>query len=145
MSLAIVTGRGPLLLTDIEGREPYIKDEHVVHIAQRDAAETHQYGSQDIRDTAITCFDMSYIENQGIESTTANVVTHMRSLPVDGFWIHFDTDALYDAINPAVEYRLPGGLQFEEAAYLVSRILATHTIDGMSVSIFNPGWMPMGK
>jgi arginase len=126
------------MLTNINGMRPYVKDAHVIHVAQRDWEETKDHGSQELRDTAVTCFDMEHIENHGIESTTANVVTHMRSLPVDGFWIHFDTDVLADDINPAVEYHLPGGLQFKQAEYLVNHLLGSHNIIGMSVTIFNP-------
>ena len=36
MDLAIITGRGPELLTNINDLGPYVKDEHVIHIGQRD-------------------------------------------------------------------------------------------------------------
>ena len=39
MDLALVTGRGPERLTNINGVGPYIKDEHVVHLGQRDREE----------------------------------------------------------------------------------------------------------
>jgi len=138
MDLAIVTGRGPELLTNINNRTPYVKDEHVVHIGQRDWEETQKYGSQDIRDTAITCFDLAFIRENGIQKTTAEILDHVKELPVDGYWIHFDTDVLDDEINPAVDYRLPGGLQFEEAEYCIGNLLKTGRIAGISVTIFNP-------
>ncbi len=46
MELAFVTGRGPKLLTDLEGRGPLVRDEDVVALAFRDAAEQARYGSQ---------------------------------------------------------------------------------------------------
>ena len=57
MELAFVTGRGPKLLTDLEGREPLVRDEDVVALGVRDAAEQARYGSQPLAPgiTAIIC------------------------------------------------------------------------------------------
>lgn len=46
MELALVTGRGPRLLTDLEGRGPLVRDEDVVAFGFRDAAESAQAGMQ---------------------------------------------------------------------------------------------------
>jgi arginase len=138
MDLAIVTGRGPEILTNIHGLKPYVKDENVVHIGQRDGEETRQYGSQDIKETKITCFDLQQIRQHGIEIITDAVLRHITSLDLKKFWIHFDTDVLDDAINPAVDYRLPGGLSFAEAEYLLHNFLLTGRMAGMSITIFNP-------
>jgi arginase len=45
---------------------------------------------------------------------------------------------LSDELNPAVDYRIPGGLEFEEAGQLIKSLLSTGRIAGMSVTIFNP-------
>ena len=145
MDLAIVTGRGPELLTNINGLNPYVRDELVVHIGQRDWEETQYYESQDIRETTIACFDLAYIEQKGIVATTTEVIQHINGLQTDGFWIHFDTDVLSDDLNPAVDYRIPGGLQYEQTAYLISHLLSTGKIAGMSVTIYNPALDPNGK
>ena len=138
MDLAIVTGRGPGLLTNINNLQPYVKDENVVHIGQRDWEETKKYGSQDVRDTAIKCFSLADIEKKNIDIITAAVLNHIDHLVTGGFWIHFDTDVLSDAINPAVDFRLPGGLQFDQVEYLVGNLLSTGRMAGISITIFNP-------
>lgn len=138
MDLAIITGRGPEILANIQHLRPYVLDEHVVHVGQRDWEETKKFGSQDIRDTIIKCFDLADIGERGIKKVTADVLQYIEQLEVDGFWIHFDTDVLSDDINPAVDYRLPGGLQFEQAEYLIKQLLLTGRMAGMSVTIFNP-------
>lgn len=137
MDLAIVTGRGPEILTNIDGLKPYVRDEHVIHIAQRDWEETKKFGSQDIRETNIKCFSLEEIKKDGAEKTTYEILNHMATLKTDGYWIHFDTDVLNDAINHAVDYRIPGGLQFEEAEYFVSNFLQKVNITGMSITIYN--------
>jgi arginase len=62
----------------------------------------------------------------------------MNEIHVDGFWIHFDADVLSDEENPAVDYRIPGGLQFDEYEIFLTTLIGTNKIIGMSVSIFNP-------
>lgn len=138
MDLAIVTGRGPDILTNINGLRPYVKDEHVVHIGQRDEEETERYGSQDIRKTAVKCFSLAEIRRSNMDEISTAVLQYIQPLKPDGYWIHFDTDVLSDKINPTVDYRLPGGLLFEEVSIMISRLLATNSMAGMSVTVFNP-------
>jgi len=138
MDLAIITGRGPELLTNMKNVQPYVKDENVIHIGQRDWEETKKYGSQDIRETTIKCFNLAEIEKKGVNVTITKVLHHIDHLEVEGFWIHFDTDVLSDKINPAVDYRLPGGLLFEQVEPLIKSLLLTGRMSGISVTIFNP-------
>jgi arginase len=140
MDLAIVTGRGPELLTNIYNLKPYVKDKHVIHIGQRDEAETQAYGSQDIRDTGIKCVNLAAIEKKGIDTIVTEVAEQVEQLAVDGYWIHFDTDVLSDAVNPAVDYRLHGGLLPEQVIRLMRSLLATGRMTGLSVTIYNP-WL----
>lgn len=137
MDLAIVTGRGPEILTNIDGLKPYVRDEHVIHIAQRDWEETKKFDSQDIRETNIKCFLLEAIENNGVQKTTTEILDHISTLDTIGYWIHFDTDVLNDSINPAVDYRIPGGLQLEEAEHFISNFCQKINIIGMSVTIYN--------
>ncbi|RZK57720.1 MAG: arginase family protein, partial [Pedobacter sp.] len=138
MGLAMVTGRGPEVLTNINNLKPYVRDENVIHIGQRDAEEAKSYGSQDIKTTSIKCFDLNKIRIDGLESISDEIIALTANVPVEGFWLHFDTDVISDDENPAVDYRLPGGLTFEETSKLLTRLLLTDKIVGMSVTIFNP-------
>lgn len=138
MDLAIITGRGPKEWTNINNLQPYIKDENVIHIGQRDWKETKKYGSRDIRKTAVKCFSLNDIKKAGIQLAMTNILQHVNDSDAEGFWIHFDTDVLSDKINPAVDYRLPGGLSFKHVENLIHNLLSEGRIIGMSVTIFNP-------
>lgn len=138
MDLAIITGRGPDILTNIGDLKPYVKDANVIHIGQRDWEETKKFGSRDIRETNIKCINLADIESKGIHSAIAEALQYIDQLKTEGFWIHFDTDVLADEINPAVEYHLPGGLTFEQSEQLIRSFLLTGKIAGISVTIFNP-------
>jgi arginase len=58
MELALATGRGPAVVTDLEGRRPR-RDEDVVAIGRRDAEVAEAHGSQRIEDTAIRVIDFA--------------------------------------------------------------------------------------
>lgn len=138
MDLAITTGRGPEILTNIKNLQPYVKDENVIHIGQRDWEETKKYGAMDIRETAIKCYSHAYFKKTGINTTIAEVLKDINESEVEEFWIHFDTDVLSDDVNPAVDYRLPDGFIFKEIENLLRNLLSTLKISGISITIFNP-------
>jgi arginase len=138
MDLAIITGRGPDLLNDVHIKTPYVKDDYVFHIGQRDMEEAEKFGSQDIRSTGIHCFDASFVEAQGTDTMLGLIEDLCEKTPTDGYWIHFDTDVLSDAINPAVEYHLPDGLNMEMCEKILGSLLNRYRIVGMTITIFNP-------
>ncbi len=138
MDLAIVTGRGPEVLTNINNQWPYVKDEHVIHIGQRDEEEARTYGAQDICTTSINCIPLADIEQKGMEAAIVETLQVANSLNVDGFWLHYDTDVLSDDVNPAVDYRLPGGLQFEQMEALIRSVFLAKKLAGISITIYNP-------
>jgi arginase len=138
MDLAIATGRGPDIVANLEGRGALVRDADVVHIGRRDAEEAEQAGSQRIEDTDITVIDLAAVRDRGIERVTEDALARLRSRELDGFWIHLDCDVLDDAVMPAVDYRLPGGLRFEELETVLRLAVETGDAVGLEVTIFNP-------
>jgi arginase len=138
MDLAIITGRGPDLLSDKNKKTRYVEDGHIFHIGQRDIEETKKFRSQDIRSTGIHCFDASFIEAQGVDTMLGLIEDSCEKIFTDGFWIHFDTDVLSDAVNPAVDYRLPDGLTLEMCENILKNLLNRYQVVGMTITIFNP-------
>ena len=63
MELALSTGRGPEIITNLEGRCPLVRDEDVVAFGQRDAEDASVHGSQRIEDTAIRVVDLAEVPN----------------------------------------------------------------------------------
>ena len=113
MDLALATGRGPAVVTDLEGRCPLVRDEDVVVFGRRDFADAEAHGSQRIEDTAIAMTDLAAMRVAGVEAAAANSVARLSKPELDGFWIHLDADVLDDAVMPAVDYRMPEGLSWE--------------------------------
>lgn len=141
MDLAIVSGRGPDVLTNIDGLKPLVRDQDIILFGYRDREQAASFGSQDVRNTGIYSFDLTYVKEVGI--TTAALEAVKKLLQQDellGFWIHIDADVLDDSIMPAVDYRLNGGLSFCELSELLKIIVASgHTV-GMDITIFNPNF-----
>lgn len=139
MDLAIVSGRGPDILTNIDDLKPLVRDEDAVVFGYRDAEQSLSYGSQDIRETSMHVFDLSQIRGLKIETATSLAVARLMKDGLEGFWIHLDADVLDDRIMPAVDYRLPdGGLGFSELSKLLSILIASGHAVGMTITIFNP-------
>jgi arginase len=138
MDLAIVTGRGPDMLTNIDGLKPYVTTENVIHVGQRDAAEIEKFGSLDISDTSMHCFDLENIRAGGLANVLNSVLSLVSTATHKGYWLHFDTDVLSDDENPAVDYRLPGGISFGEAETMLRSLVSTGKVVGMTITIFNP-------
>jgi arginase len=138
MDLAIVSGRGPSVLTDIDGLRPLVRDDDIVAFGFRDAEESREYGSQDIRETAIHALELHEVRALGAAAAAEQAVGILRRNDVEGFWIHVDADVLDDAVMPAVEYHLAGGLSWDELSATLRVLMATGQAVGMNVGIFNP-------
>ena len=80
----------------------------------------------------------------GVDRATREALDHLRQ-GTDGIWIHLDADVLDDALMPAVDYRLPDGLAWEKAESMLTVALASGSIVGMDVTIFNPRLDPDGS
>jgi arginase len=141
MDLAIVSGRGPNVLTNIDGLKPLVRDEDVVVFGYRDVEEATSYGSQDVRDTNMHVFDLPSVRKLDTIATTASQAVDIlaNNELLDGFWIHLDADVLDDSIMSAVDYRLGGGgLSFYELSELLKILVASDRAVGMDITIFNP-------
>jgi len=138
MDLAIVSGRGPDMLTNIDGLKPLVRDEDIVVFGYRDAKQAEMYGSQDVMNTNMHVFDLSRVNELGIANASSLGIRKLLENRVDGFWIHLDADVLDDSIMPAVDYRLEGGLSFSELSDLLRILYSSGLAVGMSITIFNP-------
>ena len=140
MDLAIVSGRGPNILTNIDGLKPLVLDQDIVVFGYRDAEQSASYGSQDVRETNMHVFDLQFLRKTGtITAATSQALEKLVNAELDGFWIHLDADVLDDLIMPAVDYRLGGGgLSFSELTELLKTLVDSGRAVGMDITIFNP-------
>jgi arginase len=115
-----------------------VRDEDVVAFGRRDAEEAEEAGSQRIEDTAVVVIDLATVRDLGVERAVGDALERVVRPELDGFWIHVDCDVLDDAVMPAVDYRLPGGLSWDELEAVLAAAIATGRAVGLELTIFNP-------
>ena len=71
-----MSGRGPDILSNIEGLKPLVLDEDIVVFGYRDAEQSKSYGSNDIRNTNMRVLDLSDVRNLGIEKAASLAVSN---------------------------------------------------------------------
>jgi arginase len=109
-----------------------------VAFGRRDAEDAEAHGSQRIEDTAIRVVDLAEVRKRGAGDATRRAIEDLSRPEVVGFWIHLDADVLDDAVMPAVDYRMPGGLSWTELVTTLQVAIASGRAIGLNVTIFNP-------
>jgi arginase len=135
MDLAFATGRGPDLLTNLEGLRPLVRDEDVVAFGFRDKDEQRKFGSQPLPPQMLA-LDLSEVRRLGAKRAAERAVEHLAAL--DGFFIHLDADVVSDDLMPAVDYRIPDGLNWDELRTVLEVTLASGRAVGIEITIYNP-------
>ena len=132
--LALVTGRGGSVLTNLEGRSPLVQDVDVVALGFRPnddyAAEARQAGNRG--------FSAPDILEAGSAAIGQHAVGILDQQGVAGYWIHLDMDVLDAAIMPAVDSPEPDGLTYAALTQLLSPLLMSPLAIGMDITIFDP-------
>ncbi len=139
--LALVTGRGPEQLTNIDGLGPLVRDADVVALGEREDYPEWR----DIHGTEITVWDLQEVRALGAAEAGSRAVEKMEAGGVEGFWIHLDADVLDEDVMPAVDSRQPDGLSYAELVELLRAALSADLAVGMQVTIFDPELDPTGQ
>lgn len=137
MDLAFVTGYGPAMLTDLEGRRPLVRPEDAVAFGFRDHEDQARFGSQPLP-AALPAYDLGAVRRLGVEAAARAALGHVTRPELDGFFIHVDADCLDDRLMPAVDFRVPGGFSWDELSAVLRIILASGKAVGLEVAIYNP-------
>lgn len=144
MDLALVTGHGPAAVGDLEGRAPLVRAEDAVVVGFRDAEEQARNGSQPLPESLLA-LDLAAVRTAGSADAAERALARLTRPGAPGrFWVHVDADVLDDAVMPAVDYRLPGGLSPDELSAILGAALETGRVAGIEVTIYNPELDPDG-
>lgn len=145
MDLALATGHGPRLVTDLERRCPLIRTDDSVAFGFRDPWADPDYGQRALPDDLLA-LDLHRVRMLGVDHAVNVALSHL--LRPDGpqrFWLHLDADVLDDAIMPAVDYRMEGGMTRAELTALLRAAVSTRCMVGIEITIFNPALDPTGS
>ena len=83
-------------------------------------------------------FDLDRVRLLGIRETAEKAVAAILANNVRGFWIHCDADVLDDAVMPAVDFRMPGGLSGAELEEVIRVAMTSGRAAGLEVTVYNP-------
>lgn len=136
--LWIVTGHGPALIADLEGRGPLVAPEACVVYGHRDRAEQLEGGSQDVYREPMLVRNLAELRAAGMEDAANHAAAFLAAKGVDRIWLHLDADCLDDAVMPAVDWRIEGGLAPSEVVALARPLVQRGLIAGIDVTIYNP-------
>ena len=75
LDLAVATGRGPAVLTDLEGQKPLVRDEDVALVGYRVLGDNDHFGDEHIRSTAITVIDLAEVRAGGTGQAVSTAMT----------------------------------------------------------------------
>jgi arginase len=135
MDLAIITGNGPDKLVNIEGFKPYIEERNVCSAGNREYDDAYV---NPILGSSIQYSDLASLRKNGLTACIKKFLQTVEQNRLDGFWIHFDVDALNDEIMPAVDSRSPDGLTYEEMKGLLFPLLSHPKAKGLQITILDP-------
>lgn len=138
MTLGIAVGAAHPLLADIDGLSPYVRPAQAISFGYRDEAEIAASGGRTIDGSSVGSIGLARLRSEGFEAGLTGAIAAITKPEGSATWLHFDTDVVDDGLNPAVDYRLPGGLTWREVAAVLRAVRASGCLAGVSVSIFNP-------
>jgi arginase len=142
MDLALTTGLGPALLTEIGPSFPYIQTSDVVVFGYRLPAPNEK--SPYTPHSPMTAFSLEKMRTEGRDQAADAAITRLEGYGL-GFWIHVDLDVLSPDCMPAVDSPDPGGMTPTELTKLLKRGIRSRKCVGMELTIYDPERDPTGR
>lgn len=141
MDLAVVTGKGTDILTNLENRKPYIQSCNALTFGYRES-DPEQSIIEEATTEGITCFSAEQALREGSAQTAEVLNDYIHQREVDGFWLHLDADVLDETVMPCVDCSESHGLHWNELADVLKVLLKSPQIVGMNVAILDPDLDP---
>lgn len=136
--LAIVTGRGPKELANLNGLVPYVRDDDVIQLGEKDEASDPNYWFKDFPQTAIRRYPLSVVRAEGLAAVLDKICSQLSRAPIIGFWAHIDLDVLDSNIMPAVDSPQPTGFSWEELDLCLQTLWQHPKLTGVDFTIYDP-------
>jgi arginase len=128
IELAVLTGRGPKIISAFGNDYPLIRDEDVIVYGFR---EPDQIAMSDI-----PTYDRRRMADIGIERSVSKGVARFAQANIQ-LWLHFDVDVLDPRLMP-VNFPEAGGVTLDETWEFLNLWLASDRVIGMSVACYHP-------
>jgi arginase len=141
MPMSVVLGRGPAAWVEAVGG-PVLEPSNAAIVGFRDLEEALTYGHPHPRDVpGLTAIDADGVRAGGGRAVGRELVDRLP----ERLWVHLDVDVLDEAVFPATDYLMPGGLDWPELTALLGPLLTSSALAGVSVGCYNPTKDPAGE
>ena len=145
MPVAVLLGDGPEPWGRRVAPLPVVQPRSIALLGHRDPDERIELDEvlEDARRLGLLAVDVEEIRRDGPEGVARAAAAHVAGdgLPL---WVHVDLDVLDEAVFPATDYLLPGGLDWAGLIDLLRPLAATPALVGWSVACYNPDKDPGG-
>lgn len=142
MAASVVAGKGHPQLTNIGGLAPYIEEENTWCVGNREYDDAYE---DEIRNSNATYVSLAKLRETGMATCVQQFLKQVTTKKLDGFWFHFDVDALNNDIMPCVDSPAPDGLTWEEFSELAHYLFGSHLLKGLEITILDPDLDKDGK
>lgn len=139
MDLALVSGKGPDKLTNINSLKPYFEQQHIFAVGNRCLEDAYV---ELIADSNIHYHDLYTLRQVGISQLVSQFLFTVDTL--DGFWVHLDVDVLNNELMPCVDSPQADGLRYTELSSIMRALLLSPKIRGINITILDPDLDPDG-
>jgi arginase len=135
MPVSVALGLGPAAWVEAAGG-PSAAPERTALVGFRDRAESVEYGMRqpETLDPPPLLRPTEDLRERG----PGEVAAGLPALLGAPFWLHFDVDVLDEAVFPATDYLMPGGLSWDEAREVLAPLLNSPRLIGASLACYNP-------
>jgi arginase len=145
MPIAVLLGDGPEAWGRRVAPLPVVQPRSIALLGHRDPDERVDLDEvlEDARRQGLLAADVEEIRRDGPEGVAGEAAAHVAGdgLPM---WVHVDLDVLDEAVFPATDYLLPGGLDWVDLVDLLRPLAASPALVGWSVTCYNPDKDPDG-
>ncbi|MCC9043355.1 arginase family protein [Myroides sp. M-43] len=141
MDLSIVCGHGHQNLTNIMDLAPYVEQDHVYAVGNREYDEDYE---RPIKESQVNYYPLDRLRDVGVDSVVTHFLFMVEVENLDGYIVHLDVDVLNDEVMPAVDCPQADGLSYEELKSVLLPLLINKKCYGIEITILDPDLDPTG-
>ena len=127
---------------------PLVDARNVCMLGPRDKNYLQKHGIKSVSGKVVKAFydDIDIRKSKDIEGLINRVIKHLTSKrAVDKLWFHVDLDVLSTRSMRAVDYKQPGGINWNQLKKVTKAIISSGYTAGMNITIYNPDMDPDGR
>ena len=146
MPIAVVLGDGPEPWVERVAPVPVVPTTAMAILGYHDPDELADLAGELARHRATGLFDadVARIRAEGPGAVGAVALAHVGRA-ASNVWLHIDLDVLDQAVFPATDYLMSGGLDWDELVALIRPVAMDERLVGWSLSCYNPEKDPGGR